>query len=235
MENLASTYAEDIRKINVEAISEEEKQKRMRSITDVFYEKIKKQKTESEDRPFIVLLIDRSGSTSCMMTEIVGGLNTFVDDQKKNGRADVTVLSFDDRVEDVYAGPLEDVPVFTTGDFEPRGMTALHDAVGIAIERADAKVPSGQISGGTAPFLVIFTDGAENASKTYTSDKIQKIVKEREAWGWNILFIGAGQEAALAGQALGIRADRRSHCDSTGDSCSQALRQASYTRSQTIS
>jgi hypothetical protein len=51
--------------------------------------------------------------------------------------------------------------------------------------------------------MVLFTDGYENASET-TAEEIQGLIKEREAIGWDIVYMGANQDAQQAARGMGI-------------------------------
>lgn len=80
----------------------------------------------------ITVVVDRSGSMASCRKDAVGGLNTFIDEQKKQpGHATFTLIQFDDKYEVVHNGiQLNDVPAC---DLVPRGSTALLDAIGKGI------------------------------------------------------------------------------------------------------
>ena len=49
----------------------------------------------------------------------------------------------------------------------------------------------------------------ENASRAYTYDEVQRMVKhEQEKYGWEFLFLGANMDAISAARSFGIRPDR---------------------------
>ena len=57
--------------------------------------------------------------------------------------------------------------------------------------------------------FVITTDGMENASHIYSSDKVKKMIEhEKEKYGWEFLFIGANIDAVETAKHFGIDADR---------------------------
>ena len=57
--------------------------------------------------------------------------------------------------------------------------------------------------------FVIATDGYENASHIYSSDKVKKMIElEKEKYGWEFLFIGANIDAVETAKHFGINADR---------------------------
>ena len=52
------------------------------------------------------------------------------------------------------------------------------------------------------------TDGEENSSTDWTAAAVRQTVSEQtEKSGWDFVFLGANQDAALAAQELGIHAD----------------------------
>lgn len=148
----------------------------------------------------IVCILDRSGSMSSIMDEAIGALNLFIDDQKKlPGKASFTLVAFDDRYEKVMDRiKLKDVRKISRSDVEPRGMTALNDAVGRTIASIDSK----------KVVLLIQTDGHENASSEYTTDQVKKMILEKEKAGWDISFIGAGIDAFQQGAQYGLKIDK---------------------------
>lgn len=152
----------------------------------------------------ITFVLDRSGSMAVIRTDTEGGFNQLIADQKAL-KADVRVslMQFDDVFEEVYSAlPVEEVPELR---LEPRGFTALHDAIGITIKKTGerlAKLPESERPGKV--IFVIMTDGGENASREYLN-KIEPLIKhQRETYNWDFVFIGANQDAVLTGNGLGI-------------------------------
>ena len=80
----------------------------------------------------ITMIVDRSGSMASIKSDAEGGINTFVELQKREpGEALLTLVQFDTHYEFVHSGiPIKQVPAFT---LVPRGGTAPLDAVGRAI------------------------------------------------------------------------------------------------------
>ena len=55
--------------------------------------------------------------------------------------------------------------------------------------------------------FVIITDGMENASRNYSYEMIQKMVKrQQKKYGWEFIFIGANIDADMEAGRFGIRA-----------------------------
>ena len=65
------------------------------------------------------------------------------------------------------------------------------------------------------------TDGMENASKKYSSQKVKEMIEhEKEKYGWEFLFIGSNIDAVETAGHFGIGSDRavNYHADSQGTS-----------------
>lgn len=154
----------------------------------------------------IVFVVDRSGSMSSIAADMRGGFDTFIAGQKKTpGDCNVTLTQFDDHYDIVYLGkPLAEVPALV---LEPRGSTALHDAIGRTIDATGARLAAlAEKDRPSKVLFVIITDGGENASREYNHQRITDMIKtQRDTFSWDFIFIGANQDAVLAAQNLGIQ------------------------------
>ena len=152
------------------------------------------------------IVVDRSGSMRSMRSELIDGLNVFMDEQRKLERPTrVHVLEFDNKIETVVDDQdLMTVAKFGDSHFVPRGMTALLDGIGEMIEATERRVPSHKLALDEAPVILILTDGMENASQKYTRDDIFKLITAKRALNWRFTFMGANQDAIAAGESLGM-------------------------------
>lgn len=147
----------------------------------------------------VVIVLDRSGSMSSIQDATVKGFNEFIKEQKNaEGDAFVTLVQFDDRYEENYKSvPVKDVADLIVGEtFIPRGMTALHDAIGKTINelKTDRDVT-----------FVIITDGAENASREFTGEAVKKMIQSMEKdKQWKFVYLGANQDAVTVAKNYGI-------------------------------
>jgi uncharacterized protein YegL len=148
----------------------------------------------------IVCIVDRSGSMRSMQDEAQGGLNAFIEEQKKVGKANLTIVEFDNTVDVVC----DQVNINEAKEYilNPRGMTSLLDAIGIVISEKDKYTST---DGKT--IVVVLTDGDENSSKEWRADKINALINERKEDGWEFMFLAAGQNAIEVGQAYGFDKD----------------------------
>ncbi len=157
--------------------------------------------TEIQTQTHIYFLLDRSGSMSSMASDVIGGFNSFVADQRADGAdAHMTLVQFDtqDAFEKVAdAEPIASIAELTAATFSPRGGTPLLDATGQLIRHAETRASVIKQLKGTPEnvLIVTFTDGEENQSSHFTRDQILKLVAEKEAIGWTFVFLGAGLDA----------------------------------------
>ena len=154
------------------------------------------------DKTELVVILDRSGSMQTNKSDHEGGLRSFVQDQRNlAGDVRLTLVLFDgnDPFELVYdAMPLDRVD---EGKLEliPRGSTPLLDAVGRTISHVSARQE--RTWRPDATIVIVITDGEENASKEFTKGGVKRLIAEREAKDWKILYLGANVDAfAEAGQ-----------------------------------
>ena len=170
----------------------------------------------------IVFILDRSGSMSGLEADTIGGFNSMIEKQKKaEGEALISTVLFDNTSEVIHDRvSVQNIKLMTDEDYTVRGCTALLDAIGGAIHhignvhkyaRAE-DVPEHTM-------FVITTDGMENASRRYDSDKVKKMIeRQKEKYGWEFLFLGANIDAVETARHFGISEDRavNYHSDSEG-------------------
>ena len=169
-------------------------------------EKVKNNITE------MVFILDRSGSMAGMEQDTIGGFNSMIERQRKlDGTAYVSTVLFSnyskvlhDRVDIAKIEPLNE------NQYIVGGSTALLDAIGGAIHHIGnvhkyarkEDVPEHTV-------FVITTDGMENASRKYSSDKVKRMIeRQKEEHGWEFLFIGANIDAVETAAQYGIDKDR---------------------------
>lgn len=172
----------------------------------------------------LVFILDRSGSMSGLESDTIGGFNSLIEKQRKqDGECYVSTILFDNVSEVLHDRvKLADIPKMTENDYTVRGCTALIDAIGGAIDHIstihkyarEEDVPEHTM-------FVITTDGMENASHIYTSDKVKKMIENKKKKNdWEFLFIGANIDAVETAKTFGISEDRavNYHADKKGTS-----------------
>jgi len=160
----------------------------------------------------ITVVLDRSGSMACLVDEVIGAFNTFVDEQQQvAGQASFSLVQFDDRYE-VYldAVDLNKVGRLDRTTYVPRGMTALYDAVGRAIVATGTRLAA--LDEADRPDKVVFliqTDGEENASHKYDAATLQAMIRhQQDKYAWEFVFLGANIDAGSVAEEIGIARDK---------------------------
>jgi uncharacterized protein with von Willebrand factor type A (vWA) domain len=152
----------------------------------------------------ILVITDRSGSMDTIASDVIGGFNAFIKAQREiEGQARVAYTQFDSVYEVVYEGkPLADVPPLTAETFQPRGNTALLDAIGRTLNEQGARIA--RDAWADLVIVVVITDGFENASKEYTLDRVRAMTAHAEKNGWKFIYLAANQDAFAAAKHLGM-------------------------------
>ena len=170
----------------------------------------------------IVFILDRSGSMAGLEDDTIGGFNAMVEKQKKGpGEVLVSAVLFSDGCQVLYDRvELGKIEPMTEQQYQVGGCTALLDAIGGAVHHiANVHKYAREEDRPGKTIFVITTDGMENASRAYTYEEVQRMVKkEQEKYGWEFLFLGANMDAISAARSFGIREDRavRYRRDSAG-------------------
>lgn len=160
----------------------------------------------------LVFILDKSGSMHGLEDDTIGGFNSMISKQKDmDGTCLVSCVLFDNGSEVVFdRTDISNIPEMTRKDYVPGGCTALIDALGGAIKHIsnihkyirEEDVPEHTV-------FVIVTDGMENASRKYTSDKVKKMVKKAEKERkWEFIYLAANIDAVKTGAVMGINEDR---------------------------
>ena len=164
----------------------------------------------NNDYTHITFVIDRSGSMATCWDDTIGGLSSFITEQKKLAdKCTFSLYNFDNRVEasldfadmSIISENVEDLGIF------PRGGTALYDAVGQAITETGAKLKD--LTESERPAKVVFvvqTDGYENSSREFKASDIKQMVEtQTEDFNWDFMFLGADESSVLdASDRLGF-------------------------------
>lgn len=170
----------------------------------------------------VVFILDRSGSMSGLETDTIGGFNSMIQKQKMEAGQDlISTVLFNNYSKVLYdRADVQKIPQMTEADFFVHGCTALLDAIGGAIHHIGnvhkyarpEDVPEHTI-------FIIMTDGMENASHIYSSDKVKQMIeRQKEKYGWEFLFLGANIDAIETAGHFGIDADKAANyqCDGEG-------------------
>jgi hypothetical protein len=157
----------------------------------------------------IVIILDESGSMATCMDDTIGGVNLFLDNQKRiSGEAKVTVVKFSDIYEIINDSvPLDQVTYLDYFNYRPSNSTALLDAVGKTINNIGKRLADTPEADRPEKIIIaIITDGYENSSKEFSRSQVFSMVThQREKYSWEFIFLGADIDAW--GQEIGVSAN----------------------------
>lgn len=157
----------------------------------------------------LTFIIDESGSMTSSRSDIIGGFNTFIEDQKKEVKGDVNVslYTFNNEVKRILVNNnISKVDNLDESKYKPGGLTSLNDAVGMAINEIGselAKMPEEEKP--STVMFVIMTDGMENSSKEFKSSQIRDMIKHQtEKYNWKFVYLGTDITTTKTADDLGI-------------------------------
>lgn len=170
----------------------------------------------------LVFILDASGSMHGLEADTLGGFNSMIERQKQEpGEALVSTVRFSNDSTVIHDRvPLDRIAPMTAKEYRTGGSTALLDAIGGAIHHIgnvhkyarEEDVPARTL-------FVITTDGMENASRQYDSDRVKQMIeRQKSRYGWEFLFLGANIDAVETASHFGIDAPCAVTycCDSVG-------------------
>jgi hypothetical protein len=179
------------------------------------------------------IILDRSGSMGSNWQATIAGVNAYVENLAKDGVLGAVSLTVFDSVDGANIAASNGLPPWAGGqragnfgafgaqpcietirtgieiddwtnvsalEVAPRGSTPLRDAVGQTLSKMRASGTKGKVA------VVVMTDGYENASKEYTPEMVASLIKQCEADGWLITYLGANHDAWTQAKDLGFRA-----------------------------
>ena len=159
----------------------------------------------------VIFILDCSGSMSGLEADTIGGFNSLIRKQRKEGgEAIVSTVLFDDACDVIHDRvPIAKVENLTEETYFVRGCTALLDAVGGAIHHiGNVHKYAREEDRPEKTLFIITTDGLENASRRYTYARVKAMVeRQKEKYGWEFLFLGANIDAIRVAGNIGICAD----------------------------
>ena len=170
----------------------------------------------------LVFILDRSGSMSGLEADTIGGFNAMIERQKgESGEALVSTVLFAGSSQVVHDRvSIRRIEPMTRRQYTVGGCTALLDAIGGAIHHiGNVHKYAREEDCPEHTLFVITTDGMENASRHYSSDRVKQMIeRQKTRYGWEFLFLGANIDAVETAGRFGIDADRavNYHSDSEG-------------------
>lgn len=152
-----------------------------------------------ENYTHIELVLDSSGSMYGCVDDTLGGVNSFINEQREvDGKCTVGLNIFSDINLRVYEeAVLSSFPKLTRKEYKIGGGTALLDALGESIQKLGTLLRNKHESKRPDRILfVVVTDGEENSSREFTKDQIGSMISEQEGtYDWDFIFLGADFDA----------------------------------------
>ena len=98
----------------------------------------------------------------------------------------------------------------TEKEYAVGGGTALLDAIGSTIHKiVSVQKNTAEDYRAEKVMFVIITDGEENSSHEYSSDRVKEMIEqEKSKYGWEFVFLGANIDAVETAGHFGIDANR---------------------------
>lgn len=165
----------------------------------------------------ITIVLDKSGSMSVVRDDTIGGLNSFIEEQKRQpGECNLTIWDFASAYSArklLSTTSLAAVIPLTREQYVPGGNTALHDAVSIAIDDTGARLsamPENQRP--DKVLFVILTDGEENNSKVANAQTVKNKKEQQEkVYNWQFIYLGAAHDSFAQGSIMGFTPEYVDH------------------------
>lgn len=162
----------------------------------------------------VAFILDSSGSMNHGKEATIEGFNAQLQVVKQGaelaGRTLFTEVHFDNEVktrtwvEDLSVQADEALLAMTAESYQPRGGTALYDALGSTIARLLATPEISAPS--TAVLVTLFTDGHENASQAYDAGVLKKLVERLEATQrWTFALVGPQNTISGLAELLSVK------------------------------
>tara|TARA_A100001011_G_C14298771_1_gene839733 strand:- start:1488 stop:2180 length:693 start_codon:yes stop_codon:yes gene_type:complete len=175
----------------------------------------------------LVIIGDRSGSMRKIINETVDGINNCIlktkNDKDENEKINVSLKLFNNKEEMIWRHiPIEYVEEFQLSNYNPHGNTAILDALGNTLTYFMEKKLMNENCYDTVIIHVI-TDGKENSSYYFTSNKIKDLVKRaQEKYNIHVYYLAANQDAIFEAAKFGIDAARALNVGNDADSLNAA-------------
>jgi hypothetical protein len=159
----------------------------------------------------LVIVLDQSGSMSCIAQSAITSFNEQVQTARSKSKdfdMCVTLVLFNYDIHFIkIAEPIDSIKELTSADYCPDGATALNDAVSAAIESTKEWVT--KQNGKTDVLVCIISDGEENHSVKYPgvgNRSLAELIQTMQSkHGWTFTYAGTSDiNVNKIGQSLNI-------------------------------
>jgi hypothetical protein len=191
-----------------------------------------KPKRAGKNTSHVIFVLDDSGSMQDCRDSTISGYNEYLqlqrEDAKKNNIPTfISLYKFDgSNVKCVFNRiSVDEVSPLDRDSYNPQGMTNLYDAIGGVMMQINTQLTATKKTDRDSVIITILTDGAENASKTFSNTSIKQMVEKAEGKNWGFMFLGANIDAFAAGGSLGFNTNNTMQYDTA--SMQNTMRSAS--------
>ena len=157
----------------------------------------------------IVAIIDRSGSMIGKEEDTIGGINStfevIKESLQENETVRVSIKLFDhEEVMLVNSIDIKEIKPIEKHQYQPRGQTALYDAIGNTLSYFIEKKQNNQ-NAYTKCLIYIVTDGMENTSKNFNSNNLKDLITSAQKnYSIELIYLAANQDAIFEASKMGI-------------------------------
>lgn len=181
----------------------------------------------------VVAIIDRSGSMSGKEDDTIGGINSTFE-VLKEGKEEGTVIKVSIKLFDheeqmlIHSINLEQVHPIERRQYQPRGQTALLDAIGNTLSYfMEKKLKDSNAYDSCLVYVV--TDGLENCSHNFTKTKIKELIKSAdENYNIKVIYLAANQDAIFEASQMGIGEGQAINYSETPENVDAVYRSAAH-------
>lgn len=186
-----------------------------------------------------LLVLDRSSSMESVRDVTIKGFNENLQSCRTDKVADgieqfFSLVTFNQSVDfPIWRKPISDLADLTTKTYVPSGMTALYDAIGVAVSKLQSEIQDKIEKQDANVVVTVFTDGEENSSQEWRDySKLSSLLaKLRDSRMWTFTFIGCSEGTLAAAKGLGFTAANTMQYAATPDGTRDAFRKLSQSRS----
>lgn len=163
-------------------------------------------------KTYYLLIVDSSTSMNKLTKSTISGVNEQIDSIKQletefpNQKYFMDFIHFNSAVTIEYTNrKASDIEHITENNYKCSGMTALLDAIGTGVKNLNDRISEEIKSGESSAVVVIITDGEENSSREYTSQKVKSMIEELQLTNlWTFTFVGANIDSITTATSFGI-------------------------------
>lgn len=154
---------------------------------------MKKQKETKANRIHNLIIVDESGSMTCIRKQAFTGMNETLQTirlmQKKYPDQEqmVTLITFDSEHTKWHYDnkPASETKNLSWKAYQPCAATPLYDAIGKGVSKVNALVKEGE-----HVLVTIITDGYENSSEEWTLKMVHGLIEKLKKQNWTFTLIG---------------------------------------------